>query len=199
MNNKARRIGVFGGTFDPVHNTHLEIARTALRYAELDKVLFVVAATPPHKSGEVALDAEARLALVEAAIADEQKMAVSRLEIERDGPSYTADTIQQLQQQYPDAELYLIIGNDSLLDLPRWYNPGGILDHAHLLVVPRAGISEPIPPELEGHYDMLPFAVSGLSSTEIRQRLAEGESVESLVPDTVSTRIREEGLYQCRS
>ena len=198
MNNR-QRIGVFGGTFDPVHNTHLKIAQAAMDYAKLDRVLFVVSATPPHKSGEVALDADTRLTLVEAAVADESRMQACRLEIDRDGPSYTADTIAQLHERYPQAQLFLIIGVDSLIDLPRWYNPRGILDYAHLLVVPRPGIAAPIPPELEGHYDMLPFEVSDLSSTEIRQRLIAGNPVQDLLPAPVAAKIHEEGLYACRS
>ncbi len=193
--NRQQRIGVFGGTFDPVHNTHLEIARTALQYAHLDKVLFVVSASPPHKSGEVAISAEERYLLVDAALRDEPTMQACRLEVEREGPSYTADTIKELGQHYPNAALYLIIGSDSLVDLPKWYNPRQILDAAHLLVVPRPGTPEPIPAMVEGHYDILPFKVSSLSSTEIRQNLSEGKPVNALIPDTVSALIHKKGLY----
>lgn len=196
---RKQRIGVFGGTFDPVHNTHLDIARTALDYAHLDKVLFVVSASPPHKTGEVAISAEERYLLVDAALRNEPTMQACRLEVEREGPSYTADTLKELSHQYPDAALFLIIGSDSLVDLPRWYNPRHILETAHLLVVPRPGTPEPIPELLEGHYDILPFKVSSLSSTEIRQNLSEGKPVNTLIPESVSALIHKKGLYNaCR-
>ncbi len=107
--NKSARVGVYGGTFDPIHRTHLEIAQAAMRHAALDQVIFVVAARPPHKRGEVFASAEDRLAMVEALVSVEPGMAASRMELDREGPSYTVDTLRDLQAAHPDAALYLIV------------------------------------------------------------------------------------------
>lgn len=193
--NNAERIGIYGGTFDPVHRTHLAIARAARDFARLDRVLFVVAACPPHKQYDVFAGPEERFELVRAALADETGMEASRIELDRQGPSYTADTLALLQRENPGAEMFLIIGYDSLLDLPGWYNPQGVLSRARLLVAPRPGIIQPIPSQLNGCYDLLPFAETDVSSTEIRARLASGDAVGALLPGAVERLIREKGLY----
>jgi len=192
---KPARIGVYGGTYDPIHQTHLDIARTALRHARLDQVLFVVAASPPHKRGGVFAGAEDRLALVEAALASEPRMAACRLEVDRPGPSYTADTLQELARQHPHAAFFLILGSDSLVDLPRWRDPETILRHARILVVRRPDAPVEAPPELDGRFELLPFAESAMSSTVIRRRLADGEDVSAEVPRAALALIEEKGLY----
>lgn len=190
-----RRIGVFGGTFDPIHNTHLAIARAAREQANLDEVLFVVSANPPHKRGATFASAEDRLALVEAAVADQPGMTASRIELDRSGPSYTADTLDALQQRFPGAELFLIIGMDSLVDLPKWRAPERIVAAAHLLVVPRPG--EPaVPDYVKGKYTMLAFRETEVSSTDIRARIEAGDPCHDLLPPAVSDRIQERGLYR---
>ncbi len=196
---KAERIGVYGGTFDPIHNTHIEIARAALERVRLDRVLFVVAARPPHKRHEVFAEAEARLALVQAAIADEPRMEASRVEMDRRGLSFTVDTLRQIRQNAPDAALYLIVGYDSLVELPGWYEPEAILEMARLLVVPRPGVPPDMPSVLEGKFDLLPFQESPLSSTEVRRRTASGEDISALVPPAVARMIREKRLYHAHS
>lgn len=190
-----RRIGVFGGTFDPIHNTHLAIARAARDQANLDLVLFVVSANPPHKRGANLESAEDRLALVEAALLGETGMATSRIEIDREGLSYTADTLDTLHRQYAGAELYLIIGMDSLIDLPKWRTPERILARAHLLVVPRPGEVD-IPELLRGKYTILTFAENHLSSTDVRARLESGDSCTDVLPPAVSELIQQRGLYR---
>jgi len=194
--NDALRIGVFGGTFDPIHNAHCELARTALRAARLDKVLFVVSARPPHKGGETHADAEDRYALVSTAIADIPGAEASRLEMERKGPSYTVDTLRAAAKTYPGAELFLIVGYDALLDLPKWHDTKGILEHAQLLVARRPGPLSPPPRMLEGHYDLLPFAEMDLSSTELRERIRAGASLDGWVPSGVARLIAEKGMYR---
>ncbi len=193
--NSTERIGVYGGTFDPIHNTHLEIARAALRHANLDRVLFVVAARPPHKRGEIFADAEDRLELVRAAIADAPGMEVSRLELDRTGYSFTVDTLGLLHHQHPGAALFLILGYDSLVELPGWRDPKGILDRAHILAAPRPGVAPAVPPMLDGHYDLLPFQEQDVSSTDIRARIAAGEDVSAWLPPSVECLIRQKGLY----
>ena len=191
-------IGVFGGTFDPVHAVHLRVARAARDTAGLDRVLFMVANVPPHKSGEVAASAEDRLEMVAAAVADEPGFEASRLEMDRPGPSYTADTLRSLHARRPDARLFLILGYDSALDLPKWREPGVILDLAELLVVCRPNCGRPLPPVLQNRATLLPFEEDALSSTEIRERLAAGGDVSGLVPPGALRVIREKGLYHAR-
>ncbi len=192
--NNARRIGIFGGTFDPIHNTHLDIARAAREQVELDRVLLVVAAWPPHKRNGTIAPAEDRYALVQAAVAGEDGLEASRLELDRDGPSYTADTLRQAHELFPEATLYLILGLDSLVDLPRWRDHREILECARLLVIPRPGETR-VPPEVDGRYETLTFPISRLSSTELRERIRAGEPIDDLTPPPVARLIREKGLY----
>jgi len=132
---------------------------------------------------------------VEAALASEPGLEPCDLELHREGPSYTADTMKSLRALYPDAEFFLIIGQDALIDLPGWRSPQDILDEARLLVLPRPSEERPIPAVLEGHYEMLPFAESLMSSTEVRRRLAEGDAVADCLSPAVRDIARKRGLY----
>lgn len=192
---ETERIGVYGGTFDPIHNTHLAVARAALREARLDRVIFVVAATPPHKGGDVHADAESRYDMVLAAIADEPRMEASRLELDRDGFSYTVDTLEALHAAHPGAAFFLITGYDMFLDIPKWRQSKKLLSLARILTVRRPGFARPIPPALEGCYDLLPFETSDISSTSIRKQVAAGQDIAALAPPGVAAIIREKGLY----
>lgn len=189
------RIGIFGGTFDPIHRTHIDIARTALREANLDYVIFVVSARPPHKHAATQATPEQRLAMVEAALAHEPGMEASSIELRRSGPSYTAETLDLLAEQHPDASFYLILGMDALKDLPKWRDPERILERAHLLVFPRQGETPEPPDALKGRYELLPFEASPLSSTEIRRRAANGEDLNGFVPPEVLRIMHEEKIY----
>lgn len=193
--NSVKRIGIFGGTFDPIHNAHCDIARVALETAQLDKVLFVVSARPPHKGEGSMATPEERYAMVQAAVAGQPGFEATRIELDRSGPSYTVDTLRTLHAEYPTAELYLIIGFDSLLDLPKWKEAETILTYAQLLVVPRPHLDSSIPPDMEGHYALLPFQETTLSSTEVRDCIIAGEPIGHLVPSSVETLIRERGIY----
>jgi nicotinate-nucleotide adenylyltransferase len=195
VNSVPQRIGIFGGSFDPIHNTHCGIARAALREAALDRVYFVVAGQPPHKGKGTHASAQDRLAMVRAAIKDQPNMEVSTIEIDRNGPSYTADTLEEFGRRFPGARLFLIIGLDSLKDLPRWRRPDEIVALARLLVAPRPGLPRQGPPELEGCYDMLPFEEEDISSTEVRERIQRGEPLEDLVPAAVAEYIRGRAIY----
>lgn len=194
----ARRIGVFGGTFDPIHEAHLAIAQAALDQAALDEVLFVVSATPPHKRHIVRATAEDRLAVLEAALAErgEPRFRASRIELDREGPSYTADTLRALHGQQPGATLYLIIGADALADLPKWHDPEGIVREARLLVAPRPGFDPAATPSLAGRYDLLRLPEVPTSSTQVRAKAADGDSLEGLVPDAAAALLEEKGLYR---
>lgn len=192
-----QRIGVYGGTFDPIHETHLAIARAALTQAGLDRVLFVVAAQPPHKRHAVHASAADRFALVEAALADtgEPRFATSRIEIDRAGPSYTVDTLRELQEALPGATLFLILGADALADLPKWRDPEGIVARAKLLVVPRPGF-DPRDIPLSAQVDVLNFEAVTDSSTEVRARLAAGGAVDDALTNSTAALIRARGLYR---
>ncbi len=189
------RIGIFGGTFDPIHHAHLAMARAAMIAGSLDTVLFVVASIPPHKQNDTHASAEDRLAMVEAAVADESGFEVSRIELDREGLSYTADTLRALHMLHPEADLFMIIGEDSLVDFPKWREPAAILDLVHLLVLPRLGIAAPIHDSLTGHYDLVPFEESAISSTGVRDALASGELLSEMIPASVLGVIEERGLY----
>ena len=190
-----RRIGVFGGTFDPIHNVHLAVARAALAQMRLDRVVFVVSARPPHKRGGPVASPEHRYAMVEAALAGEPRLVASRTELDRQGTSYTVDTLAAFEEEHPGAALFLILGLDSLVDLPGWRDPEGILARARLVVIPRPGAWD-IPPEVRGHYDTLDFDQSALSSTEIRERAAAGLPLDGLVPPGAIAIIAERGIYR---
>jgi nicotinate-nucleotide adenylyltransferase len=193
-----QRIGLFGGSFDPIHRGHCDIARAALKEAHIERVIFVVAGRPPHKNDGTHAGAADRVAMVRAAIEGEPGMEVSTVELERKGPSYTVDTVGHFAREFPESEIYVIIGLDSLVDFPLWRRPDKILAHARLLVVPRPGVAEASPEQLRGHYDMLPFTETWLSSTEVRERIERGEPLDDLVPAAVADYIREKGMYRGR-
>jgi nicotinate-nucleotide adenylyltransferase len=196
-------IGVLGGTFDPIHHGHLAIAEEARESLGIERVLFVPAAASPFKTDLASTDPVHRLAMVEAAIEGNPAFSCSRLELDRPGPSYTVDTLAALggSERGPEA-LSLILSSEALAGLPRWREPGRILDLARLAVVPRAG-HDPLGPdwvgdEFAGREDRFVF-LSGpllpISGSVVRRRAAAGRSVRYLVPDAVARYIKMNGLY----
>ena len=192
---QPRRIGVFGGTFDPIHNTHLDMARAAMDSAHLDAVLFVLSARPPHKQDDTVASPGQRLRMIEAALEGESDFEACDIELHREGPSYMCETLRDLEKQYSGADLFLIVGLDCLLDLPNWKRPEDILERARLLVAPREGDGRTVPASLEGKYDFMPFEESDVSSTDIRGRVSREESIDALVPAGVARLIRAQGFY----
>ncbi len=193
---RAPRIGIFGGTFDPVHSAHLEAADSVRRSLDLDRMLLVVANQPWQKEGERPLTpAEDRYAMVAAAVAGRPGLEASRLEIDRGGPSYSIDTVRTLHRADPDAELFLVVGSDVVPALATWHEEPALRNEVTLVVVGRPGgpLRRPGP----GWRTVeVPLATpSDLSSTELRRRLEAGEPVGSLVPDAVIRCIEERGLY----
>ena len=184
------RIGVFGGTFDPVHVGHLAIAQAALETAGLDRVVFVPAKRSPLKEAAPAASEADRLAMLQVATKDEPRFVVSRVELEREGPSYTVDTLEALRTE---GELFLILGSDALADLGRWRSPERIRSLAKILVARRPGAPEP-----QKSNDALFFDAPSLdlSSRELRARAARGLSLRYLVPDEVWRHIARKGLYR---
>jgi nicotinate-nucleotide adenylyltransferase len=196
------RVGVFGGTFDPVHLGHLILAEQCREQAKLDQVLFVPAAQPPHKARPHAAFAQ-RVEMLQLAISGNPAFAVDELENDRSGPSYTADTLAELQRRRPGDELFLIIGADSLRDLPSWYEPRRIVELATLVVVARP--DSPTPEslrerlQLDDHtrlrWQRVEAPLIGIASRELRSHLAEGRSVRYQVPRAIEAYIRDKGLY----
>jgi nicotinate-nucleotide adenylyltransferase len=189
------RIGVFGGTFDPIHVAHLAIARAALNAGSVDRVLFVVAAAPPHKANGTTLDARTRYRLVEAALSEDPAIEACDVELNRTGPSYTVETLCDLNRLYPDAELVLIMGLDSVADLPTWHKPDEILTQASILAVARPG-SASVPVSIREHVTLLPFDERDISSTDVRNAIRDGAGIKDVLPEAVATIIQVEGLYR---
>ena len=196
------RLGVIGGTFDPPHYGHLALAESALIQLGLARVLFVPAGEPPHKPAQPIAAGHHRAAMVEMSIADNPAFALSRVDLDRPGPHYTVDTLTLLQRQQPEADLYFLIGGDSLAQFITWRDPAGIVRQAWLAVMERPGYE----PDLEG----LEQAVPGLrerlvwldvprldiSASDLRRRVRQGLPIRYLVPPPVEAYVRENGLYR---
>lgn len=199
-----RRLGWLGGSFDPVHEGHLRIARLALERLGLEFVLLVPAARPPHKLDKTLAPGRARMALLDVAAADDPRLVPCDIELERDGPSYSVDTAEELLSRFgPDVELYSIVGADTLADLPTWHRIGDLVRLVTFCPVTRAGV--PLDPSaLAGVADAATIArieahridtePHPASSTSIREALLRGERPQH-VPPAVLARIRELGLY----
>jgi len=191
----GRRIGVFGGTFDPIHTAHLEVAEVVRTTLDLDRMLLVVANRPWQKEGERPVTPAAdRLAMVEAAVVGWPGLVPSRIEIDRGGPSYTIDTVRQLLRDQPGAELTVVVGSDVVAGLTSWREEAALRGLVTLAVVGRPGVA-PVPPPPGWRSVDVPAAPFDVSSTELRHRLEQGESVEGLVPEAVIRCIRQRGLY----
>jgi nicotinate-nucleotide adenylyltransferase len=200
------RIGLFGGSFDPVHRGHLLLAECCWRQARLDRVEFVPTAQQPLKPrGPVASEAD-RAAMLRLAIANRPEFALSLVEIERGGVSYTVDTLRQLQSERPDAEFFFLMGADSLADFPTWREPAAICASAMPLVVHRAGTP---PPDFDALAPLvgadrlaairayeIEMPATPISSSNIRRLIVEGGAWQSLVPNDVARYIEERGLYR---
>jgi nicotinate-nucleotide adenylyltransferase len=187
------KIGIFGGTFDPPHIGHLIVAQDAWLALGLDQVLFVPAAGPPHKRGRVATEPAVRLALVRAAIVGDPRFGVSDVELRRGGTSYTIDTLRDIGMEYPDSELYLLIGTDQLAEFETWREPAEIRRLARVVEVTRGDV---VAGEArKWAYLTVRATRIDVSATEIRRRLAAGEPIRYLVPAAVAELIEREGLY----
>jgi nicotinate-nucleotide adenylyltransferase len=198
------KIGVLGGTFDPVHNGHLKIAEEALRLLGLAEVLMVPAGQPLLKPPHPITPAEHRLKMLQLATEASPYFKVSTIEIDRPGPSYTVETISALKNQYGDGfVIYFIIGCDTLAKLHEWKDPARLVSMCRLAVVPRPGYRRPGPAALEkkipGISQKLTFLDSprtSISASKIRAMAARGISIRGLVPAPVDTYIKQHGLYK---
>lgn len=194
-----------GGTFDPIHLGHLAIAEEARETLGLERVLFVPAARPPHKPDRPVTPAEHRLAMVELAIAGNPCFAASRIELDRDGPSYTADTLEALRAE-GHLDLWFILSTEALAGLPDWHRPERVLELSRLAVVPRGQASVPDSawlrdrfPGLDDRVTFLPGPLLPISGSVVRRRLAAGRSIRYLVPDAVARYLADHQLYLDRA
>lgn len=196
------RLGIFGGTFDPIHHGHL-IAATELRHAlGLDRVLLVPNATPPHKPGVVVSDAADRVAMLELAIEGVPWLGIDTVELDRAGPSYTVDTLRLLQRRFSPATLVFLVGEDSLRDLPTWRNPSEIVTRAELGVASRPGVESRLEdvfcaiPEARGRVRLVEIPDVAIASRDLRGRVAEGRPISFQVPTQVERYIAARSLYR---
>ena len=200
------RLGLFGGTFDPVHYGHLLLAECCREQCRLDEVRFLPAAVPPHKRGRERTPAAVRIEMLELAIAGHAAFSVSRYEVDRGGVNFTADTLAHFREEDPEAELFFLLGADMLHDLPHWHQPERICELATAVAVRRPGsgplnfdVLRPITSAerleaIRRHQAEMPEI--GLSSTEIRRRVAAGLSIRYWTPRAVEKYIETHGLYR---
>ena len=199
---ERQRIGIFGGTFDPIHLGHL-IAATDLRHAlTLDRVLFVPAKRPPHKAGQIISADHHRLAMLRLAIDGEPAFAVDTIDLDRGGVSYTSDTIELLEERLRPAVLWFLMGIDSLRDLPTWHRPDQLARLAYLGVARRPGIEVDVEsvlrqvPEARHRVSMVSTVEIGISASDLRRRVATGLPISYQVLPRVERYIRDQRLYR---
>jgi len=206
MNGEKQKIGLLGGSFNPVHMGHLILAQDAMERAELDQMIFIPCATPAHKDPGSLISFEHRFRMLELAVEDNPDFSVSDVENRRDGISYTIDTIRLLKQSHPDAEFSFIIGSDSLPELQTWMKIYELLEECRFVIMARPGfraagmtrerinLRDPWPERLQKQ------VITGheieISSTDVRMRVAEGMSIRYLVPPPVEMYICEHNLFQ---
>lgn len=201
------RIGIFGGTFDPVHMGHLILAEQCRDQASLDEVWFVPSAHPPHKSDKPLTRFEQRCEMIELATAGHPAFRVERVERDLPPPSYTAETLAELRRRHPDHEFFLLMGSDGLPDLPGWHDPRRVVGQAGLVVVPRPGVmlwtAERLATALgvdvsEVRLRFVACPMIEIASRELRRAVADGLSIRYLVPRAVEEYVRDRKLYAGR-
>jgi nicotinate-nucleotide adenylyltransferase len=195
------RIGVFGGTFDPIHEGHLAAAKAAMECAHLDRVLFVPSAQPPHRAAAVA-PADDRLAMTRLAVHDDTRFEVSDVEVKRGGTSYTADSLAALHRDRPDDQLFLILGWDAARLFRTWHEPDRVSKLASVVILDRPGQGKPKPSEVASlgldpaRLVKCHFPTPDVSGSELRRALAGGQSVAGRLPPAVERYIAEHDLYR---
>ena len=195
------KLGIMGGTFNPIHNAHLMLAKAALDEYSLDKVMFLPNYQPPHKECDMMADASIRHLMIQEAISGRERFFVSDFEIKKGGLSYTVDTLRAFEKMYQGYELYFIIGGDSLRDFMSWRQPEEIAKRCRILVYARDGV-DPLPQikhlteTMGAKIDIIHAPFVDISSSYIRQCIAEGKSVDKYVPKEVLDIIKTNNLYK---
>ncbi len=193
------KVGILGGTFDPVHNGHLAIATAARDQLGLNLVLFIPAGEPWRKAHRMITAAEHRLAMLKLAVAADHAFGISDIELRRAGPTYTADTLEALAAERLDDEFCFIVGADALADLPNWRQPERIVQHAMLAVAPRGGqaLADTIAalPGIEARIERFDMPPTPVSSSDIRARVTAGQPITGMLPRTVERYIADHNLY----
>jgi nicotinate-nucleotide adenylyltransferase len=196
----ARRLGVMGGTFDPIHHGHLLTAEEALQQFDLDEVVFIPTGRPWMKTDRVVSPPEDRYLMVVIATASNPRFSVSRLEVERDGPTYTVETLRTLKAERGDVELYFITGADAILEIFQWKSPDEALEMANFIAATRPGYDlaafEQGAPMSHPRVTVMSIPALAISSTDIRERIRGGRPIRYLVPEGVQTYIEKAGLYR---
>lgn len=198
-----KKVGILGGTFDPVHIAHLILAENAWQQFQLDTVLIMPSGDPPHKADREISSAEHRIRMLQLAIDDNKHFKLSTIEVERKGKTYTAETLTMLCENHPDCEYYFIIGADSLFQLEAWYHPEVVMRHAILLAAVRDDMQIPevkvqmehLKKQYHAQIYLLHTPDMSLSSSTIRERISKGESIKYMVPKDVEKYIYQNKLY----
>jgi nicotinate-nucleotide adenylyltransferase len=198
------RLGIFGGTFDPVHCGHLLVAEQCLEQCRLDQVWFVPAGVPPHKLQQTIAPGKARAEMCELAIAGHDRFRVDRRELNRTEPCFTVDTLAALQAEDSTRELYFLMGADSLYDFPTWREPLNIVQLAYLAVVNRGGtplpdlgpVCENLGADITSRVQFVTVPGNDVSSSDVRRRVAEHKSIRYMTPRAVECYIETHGLYK---
>jgi nicotinate-nucleotide adenylyltransferase len=200
------RIGIFGGTFDPIHYGHLILAEQCREQGRLDQVWFVPAPRPPHKTDQPLTKFEQRVEMLALAVAGNPTFRIDEIEKERTGPSFTVDTLAELQKRHPGNEFFLLVGSDTLKDLPRWHDPVGVLRRAGLLVMLRPNhpvmaveqlrASVQLPADVDLDLEVAETPLIDISSRDLRRRVVLGKSLRYFLPRAVEVYIAEKRIYR---
>lgn len=197
------RIGIMGGTFDPVHNGHIVMAESASEQLQLDRVLFIPTGNPNFKQGQQVTPAQDRVEMLKLALQDKPHFELDLREVERPGVTYSADTLEELHEEFPGAELYFLMGVDSAQTIVHWRRAERVAELCKVVAVQRPGYSfDSIDRAMEQSdidFELICLEIDAVdvSSTEVRRRISCGETVQGLVPDAVIEYIVEHGLYGC--
>ncbi len=199
----CKKIGIMGGTFNPIHNGHLLMAQWAKEFAALEAVIFIPTGNPYMKAGTEILDGEERLRMVQLGIQGQEDFFASDMEIRRAGNTYTFETLRELKVLYPDAAFYFIVGADSLYSFERWVHPGLILENCTLIAAARDGAKaceleakkDELMQRFGGIIQLMEFPAFDISSTMVRDRIAAGKSIRYLAPDSVCDYIESNKFY----
>ena len=199
------KIGILGGTFDPIHNGHLALGKQAYEQFSLDEIWFMPSGHPPHKKGRLVTEGKEREDMVKLAIASVPYFVYSDFELKREGNTYTAQTLSLLKEVYPQHEFYFIIGADSLYEIEQWYHPEMVMKQAVLLVAARSYEKDHpdfekqvkyLEEKFESRIGVIRFEEMDVASKQIRKMVSSGQSIKDLVPGPVAGYIRIHGLYR---